>query len=86
MKLVALQTIHGRELVTDRNPDDPKSRAKYRDLIARPGEAFDSKDFGLDADEIAALVAAKAVKRKTREVADDSEPRTAGAGESGKSA
>lgn len=71
MKMIAIGTVHGRKLVSARDKDDPKSKNKYADLIAKPGEEFDTADFGIGDDEAKSLIASKAAKRKTREVADD---------------
>ncbi|MBR1198832.1 hypothetical protein JQ574_22810 [Bradyrhizobium sp. AUGA SZCCT0158] len=74
MKMIAIGTIHGHELIRKADPRDPKSRAKYKDLIAVPGAEFDTAEFGIDDKEVQALIDSKAARRKTREVADDSAP------------
>ena len=71
MKMIAIGTVHGRKLVKERDPNDPKSRNHYEDLIAMPGDEFDTKEYGIDGKEADRLVAGKAAKRKTREVPDD---------------
>jgi hypothetical protein len=74
MKMIALGTVHGRKLIKESDPKDPKSKAKYEDLIAAPGETFDTEDFGIGDAERKAMIASGAAKRKTREVADDGAP------------
>lgn len=74
MKMIAIGTVHGRKLIKERDKNDPRSRDKYQDLIARPGQEFDTKDFGIGDDEAKSLIATKAAKRKTREIADDGAP------------
>ena len=71
MKMIAIGTIHGHKLIREANPRDPKSSAKHKDMIAAPGEEFDTIDFGIDDEEAKALIDNKAARRKTREVADD---------------
>lgn len=73
MKMIAIGTVHGRKLIKERDKTDPKSRDKYEDLIAAPGEEFDTKEFGVSDAEAKTLIANKAAKRKTREVPDDAE-------------
>jgi len=82
MKMIAIGTVHGRKLIKEADKANPKSKAKYEDLLAKPGDEFDTVEFGIDADEAKTLVASKAARRKTRTVVDDSEsgrsPRVAG--------
>ena len=76
MKMIALSTVHGRKLIKEADPKDPKSKAKHEDLIASPGDTFDTDDFGIGEIERKAMIANGAARRKTREVADDSGPET----------
>lgn len=73
MKMIAIGTVHGRKLIKPADPKNPKSKAKYEDLVAKPGEEFDTDDFGIDKDEAGRLSERKAARRKTREVPDDGE-------------
>lgn len=73
MKMIAIGTVHGRKLVRAADPKNPKSRAKYTDLIAAPGTEFDTDDFGVDDEEAQQLIASGAARRKTREVVDDAD-------------
>jgi hypothetical protein len=71
MKMIAIGTVHGNKLVSEANPKDPKSVAKYDELIAAPGAEFDTEEWGIGDKEAEALIASNAAKRKTREVIDD---------------
>jgi|GEM_PF-3658005 len=71
MMLVALQTLHGRKLIKEANPRDPRSRAKYEDMIAAPGIDIDTEVWGIGDDEANGLIARGAARRKVREVPVD---------------
>lgn len=71
MKMIAIGTVHGRKLIKAADPKNPKSKAKYEDILVKPGEEFDTDDFGIDQDEANRMVARKTAKRKTREIPDD---------------
>ena len=73
MKMIALGTVHGRKLIKEADPKDRKSKAKYEDLIALPGDTFDTDDFGIEDKEAAALISRRAAKRQTREIPVDGE-------------
>lgn len=73
MKMIAIGTIHGRRLVKSAVANNPKSKPKYEDIIARPGNVFDTDDFGIDEKEAAALIASRTAKRQTREVPVEAE-------------
>lgn len=73
MKLIALGTVHGRKLVKEADPKDRRSKPKYQDLIAMPGDTFDTENFGIEDKEAADLISQKAAKRQTREIPVDGE-------------
>lgn len=68
MMMTALQTVHGRQMTTAGDPKNPRSRAKYRDVIVAPGEDFNTEDLGIDDKEAQGLIDRKVAKRKVREV------------------
>jgi hypothetical protein len=70
MKMIAIGTVHANKLIRPANPE-LKLKAKFANFIAKPGEEFESEDFGIDDKEASRLVELKAAKRKTKEVADD---------------
>ncbi len=74
MKMIAITTIHGHKLIKKADPDNHRSKDKYQDLIAKPGDEFDTEEYGIDEAEAQSLIDRKAAKRKTREVPDDREP------------
>jgi hypothetical protein len=71
MKMIAIGTIHGRELVKAADTRDFRSRAKYKDLIASPGEDVDTEKFGISDDEAEQMIKDGVARRKTKEVPDD---------------
>lgn len=81
MKLVALHTIHGRKVMRKRDPRNPKDRGESTEMLAKPGQEFDTDEFGIDDKEAANLVAAKAARRRMREVADHEDTGAAGGGQ-----
>jgi len=67
MKMVAIQTVRRGRLTAP--ADSSKGiAAQYKRETLAPGDEFEA-----DADEADALIASGAAKKKTREVADDSD-------------
>jgi hypothetical protein len=73
-KHIANQTLHGKETIRERDPKVPTDRGEYRDHVVAPGGEFEPSDLGIGADELKGLIAAGAVRLKTREVPDDDAP------------
>jgi hypothetical protein len=71
MKMIAIGTVHGRKEIRAADPRNPKSKAKYQDIVVAPGHEFDTEELGVSAEEAQQLISNKAAKQKTREVADD---------------
>ncbi len=79
MKLIAIHTIHGaytEPVVDDKGAPIKGSRGRDKRrfidaAIVPPGAEFDSGELSIDDEEVKNLLAAGAVKRKTKEVADD---------------
>ena len=78
MKLIAVHSVHGRKVLRTPDPKNSRDRGRSVALAAKPGQEFDSAEFGLDDREALALVARGSAKRKMREVTDADE---AGSGE-----
>jgi hypothetical protein len=73
MKMIAIGTIHGSKLISAADPRNSKSKPQHQDILVAPGEEFDTEEIGISDEEAQSLIARKAAKRKTREVADDGE-------------
>lgn len=73
MKLIAVNTIHGRKVTRARNPSNPKDRGASVSLSAKPGAEFDTTEFGIDAAEAQRLLDGGFAKRKMREVTEADE-------------
>jgi hypothetical protein len=72
MKLIAIHAVHGRKVL---RPADARNKDRGRSaaIVAKPGEEFDTVEFGIDNDEAARLIALGAARRKMREVTDADE-------------
>lgn len=78
MKLIAVHSVHGRKVLRAPDPKNSRDRGRSLPLVAKPGDEFDTVEFGLDDKEALALVARGSAKRKMREVTDADEAGTGG--------
>lgn len=72
MKLIAVHTIHGRKARSG-GSKNYQDRSRSAPLVAKPGDEFDTVEFGIDDKEAQALVARGSAKRKMREVTEADE-------------
>lgn len=79
MKLIAVNTIHGRKVTRARDARNAKDRGESRDVLVKPGEEFDTAELGIADDDAHGLVASGCARRKMREVTDADEAGAGGA-------